>query len=319
MRTFEKKLLVILGATATGKTKLALALAKRLNFQVEIISGDSMTIYRGFDIGTAKPSEEERNSVVHHLIDVCDPEEKFNVTDFQKRATREIFKISAKKKLPMVVGGTGLYIKALLENYQFNSSGEDSKFRQALEKLAQRENGKTILHDELARLDKATADRLHENDLRRVIRALEVFYQNREKISRDKAVHDGTFFHGYETLVIGLACERKILYERINQRVDMMMNQNFLDEVKQLLDKKIPKDCQPMKGIGYKELAQYLSGEISLEKAVDEMKKATRHFAKRQITWYKKMPYVVWYDCLEMNDMEKFLDKIFSEHKFFFG
>ncbi len=288
----KEKLIVILGPTAVGKTQLSIDLAKAVNG--EIISGDSMLVYKHFDIGTAKPTVEEMNGIKHHVIDILEPWERFNVTDFCTIAKKLITQINADGKIPILAGGTGLYVKSLVEGYIFNQTSEDSAYRAYLEKLAD-DHGKQYVYDMLQKADPDTAQRLHINNFQRIIRALEVLHLGKERISQSSQF-DQTGELVYDTYVIGLNRERAALYERINKRVDIMMASGFVKEVKCLLQKGADRQWQSMKAIGYREIAAYLNGEISLESAIDEMKKATRHFAKRQFTWYKKMPYISWYD-----------------------
>ena len=293
----KERLIVILGPTAVGKTSFALSLAKLLD--TEIISGDSMLVYRGFDIGTAKPSIKEQAEVRHWLVDILSPQDNFSAMDFQEMAQEKVAELNQKGKIPILAGGTGLYIKSLLEGYQFNAAGADAEYRRYLEELAQ-QNGKAYLHDMLSRVDVKTAQRLHTNDLRRVIRALEVCNAGSEQISTYKASE-----LIYDVYVIGLWRERASLYQRINQRVDQMVTQGLEQETADLMDRGISPDCQAMQGIGYKDMALFLSGVISREDAVDNIKLATRHFAKRQLTWYRKMPYVHWYDAARAQLIER--------------
>ncbi len=298
----EKKqpLIVILGPTAVGKTKLSIELAKVLKAQ--IISGDSMLVYRGFDIGTAKPSIKERDGVKHYLIDICDGSEKFDAVEFCRLASQLIDEMTAKGQMPIIAGGTGLYLKALLEGYKFNAAPEDTAYRKYLENLAQ-EKGKAYVHDLLAKVDAETAARLHTNDLNRVIRALEVHRYNKERISTGCSFsQEGALC--YDALVIGLERERAHLYERINRRVEIMLEQGFVAEVEGLLQKGHTREERAMNAIGYKQINAYLAGECSLEEATDETKKVTRHFAKRQLTWYRKMPYIDWLDANALSDKQ---------------
>ncbi|MCR5558888.1 MAG: tRNA (adenosine(37)-N6)-dimethylallyltransferase MiaA [Schwartzia sp.] len=303
-------LIAVLGPTASGKTAFAVALAKRLG--TEILSGDSMLVYRGFDIGSAKPAIEEREGVKHWLIDVLTPDADFNVTDFQMMASEKISELNGRGMIPVLVGGTGLYAKALLEGYDFNTSSGDDEYRDSLERLAE-EHGREYVHDMLEKVDPDTAARLHVNDFRRVVRALEVWHLGKEKISQKR--EEGHL--RYNAFVIGLRWDRAVLYERINKRVDIMLEQGLVDEVRNLLDMGIPRTSQAMKGIGYKETAAYISGECSLDEAVYEIKKATRHFAKRQLTWYRKMPYIHWIDA-DGKTTEELLQEIYPEIEDFF-
>ena len=295
------KLIVILGPTATGKTKLAVRIAKAL--RTSVVSGDSMLVYRGLDIGSAKPDEAERGGVRHALIDILDPaDEGFSAAEFQRLAAEEIHAINQNGSIPILAGGTGLYVKALLEGYRFNKEHEDGEYRASLERLAE-ERGKAYVHKLLEEVDPEAAARLHVNDLRRVVRALEVWRLGQEKISREKR-EDGLV---YDACVIGLHADRKLLYERIEKRVDAMIDAGLEEEVRRLLASGVPRNARAMQGIGYKEMAAYIDGELSFTEAVDNIKKATRHFAKRQSTWYRKMPYIHWFDvdAIPFEDLAK--------------
>ena len=294
--TKEKKdrLIVILGPTAVGKTALSIALAKELG--TEIISGDSMLVYKGFDIGSAKPRQEEQEGVPHHLIDIREPWENYGVTDFVSEAAHCIREINARGKIPILAGGTGLYVKALLEGYEFNDTDGHEEYRAYLEELG-RKKGKEYVHNLLSEVDPQSAERLHVNDFRRVIRALEVQHFGGEQISQRRQAGNGELSREelcYETIVMGLERDRQELYERINRRVELMFEAGLEDEVRRLLEGGLARDTQAMKGIGYKETASYLSGEMSREEAIELIQKSTRHFAKRQLTWYRKMPYIEW-------------------------
>lgn len=301
------KVIVIIGPTAVGKTALSIDLAKKLNS--EIISGDSMLIYKGFDIGTAKPSVAEQAGIKHHLIDVLEPNSSFSVTEFKERAAELVDNINARGKIPVIAGGTGLYAKALLENYNFNKTSANEDYRLSLEQIA-KEQGKEQLHKMLETVDPESAQRLHINDTRRVIRALEVFHQGGEYISQDKELNSNNLL-AYDAVVIGLNMDRAKLYERINNRVDIMMENGLLDEVKLLLHNGVKKDCQAMQAIGYKELVWYLEGICSLEFAVDKIKQATRNFAKRQLTWFRRMSYIKWYNVTE--NKSDLVEEIYKE------
>ena len=302
----KERLVVLIGPTAVGKTALSLALARRLD--AEIISGDSMLFYRGFDIGTAKPTKEERAAVPHHFIDILAPAASFNVMDFQRLARAEIGRIAARGKLPLVVGGTGLYIKSLLEGYVFNETSGDRAYREKLERLAQ-EKGKAFVHGLLQEADPEAAARLHVNDFRRVVRALEVASLGNEHISEQREAAGGEL--AYDAYVIGLRRERQALYARIEERVDAMLEAGLADEVRSLLAEGVPRDCPAMNGIGYREMLAYLAGSMDLPLAAEEIKKATRHFAKRQLTWFRKMPYVHWYAASQGEEL--LLEKICTD------
>ncbi len=286
----KPKVLVILGPTATGKSHCAIEIAKRFNG--EIISGDSMLVYKNMNIGTAKPRAEELATAPHHLVDILPPDAAFSVVDFKEQAARLILEINARGKLPIIAGGTGLYIKALLEDYAFNSVSASSELRQSLEREAE-EMGALALHARLAQLAPQEAERIHPNNVRRVIRALESALQG-EAVNQYTAAESP-----YDAVVIGLTMERQALYERINRRVDLMLAAGLEQEVRALLAQGVSADCQSMQSIGYRQMVWYINGGMDYNAAVDKLKQATRNFAKRQITWYKKMPYIHW---LQLDD-----------------
>ncbi|MCI7261187.1 MAG: tRNA (adenosine(37)-N6)-dimethylallyltransferase MiaA [Selenomonadales bacterium] len=296
----KDKLIVILGPTAVGKTDLSIELAKKL--ATEIISGDSMLVYRGFDIGSAKPGLKERQGIKHHLIDILDPAQNFAVTDFVIRAKKIIHELNEQGKIPVLAGGTGLYIKALLEGYEFNVTEEHTEYRDYLAKLGEK-YGKEYVHAMLARVNPEAAARLHVNDFRRVIRALEVAHFGAEKISQQKKGNDEASLI-YNVYVIGLNRERKSLYERINKRVEMMFDAGLITEVANLLQSGVTRAMPAMKGIGYKETAAFIAGDMTKMAALELIQKSTRHFAKRQLTWYRKMPYIHWYMADELSAAE---------------
>ena len=282
----KERLVVILGPTATGKSYCGIELAKR--FRGEIVSGDSMLVYRQMNIGTAKPSAEELQMVPHHLVNILPPDASYSVADFQQQAANLIHQITLRGNVPILVGGTGLYIKALLEDYRFSSVEEKPELRHRLEMYAQ-EQGTDKLFDWLSKEDPAAAARLHPNDVRRVVRALET------ALSGDSVSQERQHELKYDAEVFGLSMERCFLYERINLRVDRMIEEGLEEEVRSLLNAGIPTDCLSMKSLGYRQMAEYLKGQCDFATAVDNIKKETRHFAKRQITWYKKMPYIRWF------------------------
>ena len=309
MQVRKTPLLVLLGPTAVGKTALSLQLAERLG--TEIISGDSMLVYRGFDIGSAKPRAEECARVPHHLVDVLDADAPFSVTEFVVRVSELVRDFDAAGRLPFVVGGTGLYVKALVEGYDFNATQEHTCFRHAMAGIAAR-RGNARVHRFLAHRDPAAAEQIHANNLRRVIRALEVVRYGDESISRARAMEHGIM--PYDALVIGLMRERAHLYARINERVEAMFAAGLCAEVQHLLDSGVRRDAPAMKGIGYKETAAYLAGEITRTEAITAVQTATRHFAKRQLTWYRRMPYIHWYDADAWTEPE-LLERILMDIK----
>ena len=281
----KERVLVILGPTATGKSHCAIEIAKK--FHGEIISGDSMLVYRDMNIGTAKPTAAELAAVPHHLVTFLPPEASFSVVDFKEQAQRLITEINQRGHLPIIAGGTGLYIKALLEDYAFNSVSEDNELRERLTREAQ-EQGPEALHQRLAQLDAEAAARIHPNNVRRVVRALEA------ALGGEQVNQYGASESPYDALVIGLEMERGALYERINRRVDLMLEAGLEQEVRDLLAHGVSPECQSMQSIGYRQLVWYINGSMDYAQAVDKLKQATRNFAKRQITWYKKMPYIQW-------------------------
>lgn len=281
-------LLVLVGPTAVGKTALSIELAKRYN--AEIISGDSMQVYRGMDIGTAKIKEEEREGIVHHLIDICNPEESFSAADFQAKAKALIADIHSRGKLPFVVGGTGLYIESLCYEFRFVDHGSDDKFRAEMEQYAV-QHGNEALHLKLSQVDAEAAARLHPNDTRRIIRALEVQHLTGKPYSEHQSGQErGQEKESpYNLVILGLTRDRAKLYERIEQRIDLMLEEGLVDEVRALLARELPMHAVPRQALGYKEIIAYLQGEISYERAVELLKRDTRRFAKRQLSWFRHM------------------------------
>jgi len=304
----KAKLLVLVGPTAVGKTKLSLELAKR--YDCEIISGDSMQVYRGMDIGTAKASAEERKQIPHHMIDIVDPDYPFSVAEFQAAVKRCIYDIHKRGKLPFLVGGTGLYIKAVCYDYRFPEGGVDERFREALRQYAL-QHGTEALYRRLQETDPVTAARLHPNDQRRIIRALEIAHVTGTLMSEQLAGQKKQ--SPYELCIIGLTMERKLLYKRIEERVDRMIEQGLVEEVRGLLERGYTADLVSMQALGYKEIAAYLQGRCSLAEAVELLKRNTRRFAKRQLSWFRHMPDIFWIDtggnanfsahCRQINDI----------------
>ncbi|MBO8177009.1 MAG: tRNA (adenosine(37)-N6)-dimethylallyltransferase MiaA [Bacillus sp. (in: Bacteria)] len=300
----KQKLVVLIGPTAVGKTKLSIELAKRFNG--EIISGDSMQIYKGMDIGTAKITKEEMEGIPHHLIDIKEPTESFSVAEFQTLVRDKINEIHNRHHLPMIVGGTGLYIQAVIYDYQFADSPGDENFRNQLEERIKKE-GNLSLYEELKRIDPESATSIHPNNVRRVIRALEIFHTTGKTMTEYIRNQQQELL--YDVVIIGLTMEREKLYERINRRVDLMMEQGLLDEVKRLYDAKI-RDVQSIQAIGYKELYEYLDGRLSLEEAVEQLKQNSRRYAKRQLTWFRNKMDVHWFDLTDEALYEKKINEI---------
>ena len=295
----KQKLIVLIGPTAVGKTKLSIELAKQFNG--EIISGDSMQIYKAMDIGTAKITPDEMAGVPHHLIDIKEPDEGFSTAEFQELVRKKIEDISSRGKLPMIVGGTGLYIQSVIYDYHFTDAPSDPTFRSQLEKQAE-ERGPDILHEELKKADPESASRIHPNNVRRVIRALEIIHCT-GKTAGELQEHQSPELL-FDTALIGLTMDREQLYNRINMRVELMIHQGLLDEVKYFYDKGL-RDCQSIQAIGYKELYEYFDGKISLDEAVENLKQNSRRYAKRQLTWFRNKMNVEWFDMSGSNDAEK--------------
>ncbi|AIQ59037.1 tRNA (adenosine(37)-N6)-dimethylallyltransferase MiaA [Paenibacillus borealis] len=293
----KRKVLVLLGPTAVGKTRLSLELAEA--FGAEIISGDSMQVYRGMDIGTAKISEGEMKGIPHHLIDIHDPGDAYSTAEFQEQGTRLIEEISRRGKLPFIVGGTGLYIESLCYGFRFSEAVADEAFRSEQDAYAE-EHGAEALHARLAAVDPVSAERLHPNDRRRIIRALEIHYQTGVPLSEDLAGQ--TKESPYELCLIGLTMDRKKLYKRIEERIDQMLAEGLVAEVQGLLERGYGRSLVSMQGLGYKEIAAYLEGETTLEEAVVLLKRDTRRFAKRQLSWFRHMKEIQWIDTLESPD-----------------
>ncbi len=290
-------LICIVGPTASGKTALSIALAKKLD--TEIISSDSMQIYRGMDIGTAKPDEAERDGVVHHMFDVADPGEDFSVARYQKMADACAQSILARGKVPIVCGGTGLYLNALIEGNAFSGDDTTSEIRQRYQAIAQ-EHGVHYLHELLRKVDPESAERIHENNVKRVIRALEVYEQTGMTIGAFNAAHKPPKPR-YDAVLLALCpTQRETLYDRINRRVDLMMEKGLLEETERLYRGGLLKGTAAQ-AIGYKELVPYLTGEDTLEQCVEQLKRASRNYAKRQLTWLRRDSRVTWiyYDCAE--------------------
>ncbi|WP_040293930.1 tRNA (adenosine(37)-N6)-dimethylallyltransferase MiaA [Acetonema longum] len=298
------RLIVVIGPTAVGKTRLGIDLAQLL--QTQIISGDSMLIYRGMDVGTAKPDLKERQGITHHMIDILEPTEDFSVAQFQSMAGEIIHSINQQGMIPILVGGTGLYVKALLEGFTFNQAVGDHELRSRLAKLAETQ-GNQYLHDLLSEVDPYTAQRLHPNDLRRVTRALEVHYTAGEQLSEQKQATGNK--HLFDCMVIGLSLRRDVLYDKINRRVDLMLQNGLVEEVFNLLARGVPPGAQSLQAIGYKEIVAYLAGQTDLPTAIGQIKQSTRHFAKRQMTWFRKMPYIEWFS-LDQHDYAVMLTRI---------
>lgn len=296
MNERRQRVLALVGPTSVGKTALSLELARR--FGGEIISGDSMQFYRGMDIGTAKATEEERAVIPHHLIDICRPDEDVTVAEFQRRCRELIAEMNGRDTLPMIVGGTGLYVQSVLYDYQFSTAGEDPAYRDELTAFTE-QYGRDALHARLASIDPKTAERLHPNDVKRMIRALEIYHVTGTPMSQYQSRSEES---PYNLLLLGLTMDRTLLYERINHRVDLMISEGLIEEVEGLLAQGYDDTLRSMQALGYKEIIAYLKGKMTREEAIDLVKKRTRNFAKRQLTWFRAMKDIVWFDMTPSDD-----------------
>lgn len=298
----KEKLIVVVGPTAVGKTEISVEVAA--NLDGEVISADSMQVYREMDIGTAKIHKPEMvslngKSIPHHLIDILNPDENFSVADFQVLVRKLISEINKRDKTPLLVGGTGLYINSIIDPYNFTEKEADFELRKNLYEEAERW-GNQYLYDKLLQVDPDTAKKFHPNDLRRIVRALETFYQTGKTISSIQKEHNHQ--SRYTLIMIGLFYERHILYQRIDQRVDQMIKSGLIEEVDQLLKKGYSPRLKSMQGLGYRQIAAYLTGLITKDEAVYLLKRDTRHFAKRQFTWFKRDKRIKWFN---VNDFPK--------------
>ena len=306
----KQRLIIVTGPTAVGKTALSVALAKRLCG--EIISADSMQVYRHMDIGSAKVSEEEMGGVRHHWIDILEPSEEFNVARFKQLAGEAVRDIASRGAVPIVAGGTGFYIQALLYDIDFTQTTEDPAFRREMEEKAGRE-GPMAIHALLREVDPRAADAIHANNVKRVIRALEFNRQTGMRIS-DHNEAERQKESAFDSYYYVLTTDRPALYERIDRRVDQMMEQGLVGEVERLRAMGCRRDMVSMQGLGYKEILSYLDGEISLDEAVRIIKRDTRHFAKRQLTWFKREREVRWLNLADFgNDLERVAAHVMEE------
>lgn len=307
MKELKKPLIVLTGPTAAGKTELSIALAKKLNGA--IISADSMQVYKYMNIGSAKIRPEEMQGVRHYLVDVLDPREEFHVARFQQMAKEAMEEIYRNGQLPIVVGGTGFYIQALLKDIDFDESSGELPCRKELEETARREGG-AVLYERLKQVDPESAEEIHPNNVKRVIRALEFYQETGQPISlHNKEQKEKQPPYTYAYFVLN--DDRARLYERIDRRVDRMVEQGLVEEVRWLKEHGYDRSLVSMQGLGYKELFPYLDGTCSLEEAVEIIKRDTRHFAKRQITWFKREPDVIWLNQQEFGyDKEKILKRM---------
>ena len=298
-------LIVLVGPTAVGKTDLAVRLAEEL--KAEILTADSMQIYKGMNIGTAKPTREERRGVPHHLIDLVDPDQTFTVVDYQEHYRKKLKELEIKKSIPILSGGTGLYVRAVTQDFSFPDPPADSKLRAELRQKAETE-GKTALHQWLSRVDPKSAAKIHVNDVKRTLRALEVYVNTGTPFSKlQKSVGGNKLSE--DTIYIGLSRTREELYQRIELRVDQMIKTGLREEVQSLLELGYGPELQSMQGLGYKEIIPVIKGETTLDQALTLLKTRTRRYAKRQLTWFRREPIERWF-ALEKGDEQKTFLKI---------
>ena len=290
------KTICIVGPTASGKTAISIEIARC--FDGEIISGDSIQVYRELNIGSAKITKEEMDGIVHHLIDIKSCFDGFSAGEFSELTKQKIEEISKRGKTPIIVGGTGLFIKGLIEGYDYSSCPRNEEFRQDCKEIIENQ-GLSSLYQELQALNPKRAEQISENDQKRIIRALEI-----EKFS-NASPQKGSDINNF--VVIGLTTSREILYERINKRVDEMVENGLIDEVRALFEKGLGEDSQSMKGIGYKELFPYFRGESSLEECLNLIKQHSRNFAKRQMTWFRSMPYIEWFENNQIEEIKNYI------------
>ncbi len=290
MATQKRPLIILTGPTAVGKTAISVKLAKAIDGA--IISADSMQVYRGMDIGSAKVTPEEMDGIRHYLIDVLEPDEEFHVVKFQQMAKAAIEEIYSMGKIPILVGGTGFYIQSVLYDIDFTSQQEDTAYRESLERIALTE-GNHVLHERLQRVDPVSAEKIHANNVKRVIRALEFYEKTGIPISEHNEM-ESSKESPYAFCYFVLNDDRQKLYEKIEKRIDQMLEQGLVEEVRALKERGFHKEMVSMQGLGYKEILAWLDGEISFEEAVYILKRDTRHFAKRQLTWFRREKQVIW-------------------------
>jgi tRNA dimethylallyltransferase len=304
----ERKIIVIVGPTGSGKTRLSLKLAQK--FPSEIISADSRQFYKYLDIGTAKSTKAQLQKVTHHLIDFLDLSENYDVSMFEKDAERIIDQIQKKNKIPVVVGGSGLYIKALIDGI-FETADKDEEYRKELLQK-RKEFGNEFLYGELKKVDPVSAGNMLSQNWKRVMRALEVFHTTGVPIWKHHQKQNNQKEKKYNFIQFGLNWERQKLYQNINDRVDEMIELDFVDEVKTILNKGYDKNLNSLNTVGYKEIIQFLNNEISLERAIELIKRNTRHYAKRQLTWFRKDKRIQWFDVKDSNELDGIAEKIIT-------
>ncbi len=290
----KEKVIVICGPTASGKTALSIELAKKING--EIISCDSMQIYKDMNIGTAKPTREEMQDIKHYLIDFVSPDERYSVADYKRDSKKAIKEIIKKGKVPIIVGGTGLYIDSLIYEIEYKNIEFDEKYRQQLENRVEQE-GLNILYEEAKRIDSIAIEKISENDKKRILRILEIYHAT-GKNKTEQEIESRKNEVEYDYKVYAISWEREKLYDRINRRVDMMIEQGLIEEVEEI-SKKYNKFPTAMQGLGYKEVIEYLEGKCSKEEMIEKIKMETRRYAKRQLTWFRKNKQTIWIDGQE--------------------
>ena len=300
----KPKVIVIVGPTASGKTALSIELAKKING--EIISCDSMQIYRDMDIGSAKPTKEEMQGIKHYMIDIVTPEERFSVAEYKKQAESAIEEILKKGKTPIVIGGTGLYANSLIYGIEYNEIKLDEQYRKELENIASTEQGLSNLYEQAVKIDSQAMRIISSNDKKRIIRVLEI-YHSTGKTKTELEIESRKNGVKYDYKVFAINMDREILYERINKRVDIMLESGLIEEVKNILQK-YKEFPTAMQGLGYKEVVEYLNKEISEEEMIGKIKQETRRYAKRQLTWFRKNKETIWLNGLE--DMQNNIDII---------
>lgn len=302
----KKKLLALIGPTAVGKTTISINLSQRING--EIISADSMQIYKYMDIGTAKVTSEEMKAVPHHLIDIIYPDEEFTVAQYKDKASECINRINNSGKIPIIVGGTGLYLNSLVYELKFTNVEPNDELRKKYNDIAD-SHGNEYIFDKLSKVDPVSAKKINLNDRKRVIRALEIFYETGKPMSYyNKNFRKATDKYNLE--IIGLTMDRSLLYSRINKRVDLMIQNGLIDEVQRLLNMGYTKDMVSMRGIGYKEIIPYIEGDSSLEETIKILKRNTRRYAKRQLTWFRRDKRIRWIDIDQFNSIDSITEYI---------
>jgi len=302
----EREVIVIVGPTGSGKTSLSLKISQLI--PSEIISADSRQIFKYLNIGTAKPSKDQIQKVTHHLINILDPSENYDVSIFEKDVERIIDQILKNNKTPIVVGGSGLYIKALIDGI-FETADKDEEYRKELLQK-RKEFGNEFLYEELKKVDLISAEKMLPQNWKRVMRALEVYHSTGKPIWKHHQQHSSSKEIRYSFKQFGLNWDREILYKNINKRVDEMFENDFVDEVQNILNKGYAKNLNSLNTVGYKEMIQHVEGEISLERAIELIKRNTRHYAKRQMTWFKKDKRIQWFAINDLSELDRIAEKI---------